>query len=39
MRKEGKALESADENIAELTARAQEFADRHLPVLKALGIA
>ena len=39
MRKDGKTLESADENIAELTAQAQAFADKQLPILKALGIA
>ena len=39
MRKEGKVLESADENIAELTVQAQAFADKQLPILKALGIA
>jgi len=39
MRKEGKTLESADENIAELTTLAQTFADKQLPILKVLGIA
>ena len=37
--KEGKMLESAPENLAELTAQAQTFADKQLPVLKALQIA
>ena len=37
--KEGKAIESADENIAELAEEAQAFNDKHLPLLKALGIA
>jgi hypothetical protein len=37
--KDGKAIESADENIAELAAQAQAFNDKHLPILKALGIA
>ncbi|NVN88817.1 MAG: methyltransferase regulatory domain-containing protein [Rhodopseudomonas sp.] len=37
--KDGKAIESAEENIAELTAQAKVFSDTHLPILKALGIA
>jgi hypothetical protein len=37
--KEGKTLESAEDNIAELTAQAQTFAEKQLPVLRALGIA
>ncbi|PVE05021.1 class I SAM-dependent methyltransferase [Limnohabitans sp. Rim28] len=37
--KEGKTLESAEGNIAELTAQAQTFADKQLPILKALQIA
>jgi SAM-dependent methyltransferase len=37
--KDGNALETAEENIAELTAQAQSFADKQLPILKALGIA
>lgn len=37
--KEGKTLESAEENLAELTAQAQTFAEKQLPVLKVLGIA
>lgn len=37
--KEGKTLETDDENIAELTAQAQIFADKQLPILKALQIA
>ena len=37
--KEGKTLESDDENIAELTGQAQSFSDKQLPILKALGIA
>ncbi len=37
--KEGKMLESPEENIAELTAQAQSFADKQLPILKALQIA
>ena len=37
--KEGKTLETAEDNIAELTAQAQTFAEKQLPVLRALGIA
>jgi SAM-dependent methyltransferase len=37
--KDGRTLESADENLAELTRQAQEFADKRMPVLKALAIA
>jgi hypothetical protein len=37
--KEGKTLETAEDNIAELTDQAQTFAEKQLPVLKALGIA
>jgi SAM-dependent methyltransferase len=37
--KDGKPLESATENIAELTSQAQMFGDKHLPILKALGVA
>ena len=37
--KDGKTLESAAENIAELAVQAQAFNDKHLPILKALGIA
>lgn len=37
--KEGKALESGEENLAELTAQATEFAEKRLPVLQALRIA
>lgn len=36
--KEGKALESAEENIAELTRQATAFAEKRLPILKALQI-
>jgi len=36
--KEGKTLETAEENLAELTALAQTFAEKQLPVLKALQI-
>jgi SAM-dependent methyltransferase len=37
--KEGKALETPEENIAELTSQAQTFAEKVLPILKALQIA
>jgi hypothetical protein len=37
--KEGKALESEAENLAELMAQAQTFVEKQLPILKALGIA
>lgn len=37
--KEGKALETAEANLAELTEQAEAFAKTHLPVLKALQIA
>jgi SAM-dependent methyltransferase len=36
--REGKPMESPEDNIAELTRQAQVFADARLPVLKALGI-
>ena len=37
--KEGKTLETAEENLAELTAQATTFADKQLPILKVLQIA
>jgi hypothetical protein len=37
--KEGKMLQTPDENIAELTQQATKFAAKRLPVLKTLGIA
>jgi hypothetical protein len=37
--KEGKTLESQQEQLAELTAQATEFAQKRLPILKALQIA
>lgn len=37
--KEGKTLEAAEDNLAELTAQAQTFAQKQLPILKALLIA
>ena len=37
--KEGKTLETAEENLTELTAQATSFAEKELPILKALQIA
>jgi SAM-dependent methyltransferase len=37
--KDGKVLESDTENLAELTAQATAFAEKQLPILKALQIA
>ncbi len=37
--KEGQTLETAEDNMAELTAQAQVFAEKQLPILKALQIA
>jgi hypothetical protein len=37
--KDGKALATAEENLAELTAQAAAFGEKHLPILKALQIA
>ena len=36
--KDGKALETAEENLADLTAQAEAFAAKQLPILKALQI-
>ena len=36
--KEGKTLETPEENVAELTTQAEEFATKRLPVLKALQV-
>lgn len=36
--KEGKALDTADDNLAELTRQAMAFAQKRLPILKALQI-
>jgi SAM-dependent methyltransferase len=36
--KDGKALETPEENLADLTAQANSFADDRLPLLKAAGI-
>ena len=37
--KEGKTLGTAEDNVAELTSQAVAFADKQLPILKALQIA
>jgi hypothetical protein len=37
--KEGKPIETAEEQLAELTAQANEFAVKQLPIFKALQIA
>jgi hypothetical protein len=37
--KEGKAIDGAEENLVELTAQATGFAEKRLPILKALQIA
>jgi SAM-dependent methyltransferase len=37
--KEGQPLETPEENLAELAAQATAFAEKQLPILKALGIA
>lgn len=37
--REGKILETAEDNLAELNREAGEFMGRHLPVLEALGVA
>lgn len=37
--KDGKALETAEENLAELTTEAETFATKQLPILKALQMA
>jgi hypothetical protein len=37
--KDSKTLESTEENLAELTAQAQAFSAKQLPILKALQIA
>jgi hypothetical protein len=36
--KDGKAIETAEGNLAELTRQAQEFASKRLPILKALQV-
>ena len=37
--KDGKAVESSEANLAELNRQATEFAEKRLPILKALQIA
>jgi SAM-dependent methyltransferase len=37
--KEGKTIESPEENLQELSKQATDFVDKRLPVLKALGVA
>jgi hypothetical protein len=37
--KEGKMLETPDENLAELSREAEAFAEKRAPILKALGVA
>lgn len=37
--KDGKALDTAEENISQLTEQAMEFAAKQLPILKALKVA
>ena len=36
--KEGKTLETPDENLAELTTQAHDFATKQLPIMKALQV-
>ena len=36
--KDGKTLESAEQNLDEMLKQATDFADKRLPVLKGLGI-
>jgi hypothetical protein len=36
--KDGKVFEAPDENVAELSKQAQEFAEKRAPILKALGV-
>lgn len=36
--KEGKTLETPDENLAELTAQAHDFATKQLPIMRALQV-
>ncbi len=37
--KEGKVIDTAEENLAELNRQATEFAEQRLPILKTLGVA
>ncbi|MEA1053942.1 methyltransferase, partial [Lamprobacter modestohalophilus] len=36
--KEGQPIESAEENLAQLTQQAETFAQQQLPMLRALGV-
>ena len=36
--KDGKAIQSEEENLAELNKQAKEFSEKRLPILKALGV-
>ena len=36
--KEGKTLETDEENLAELNEQAQKFGEKQVPVLRALGV-
>jgi hypothetical protein len=36
--KDGKPLESTEQQVAELTSQATEFANKQLPIMKALQI-
>ncbi len=36
--KEGKQIESVEDNLAELKQQAKLFAEKQLPILKALGV-
>ncbi len=38
MVKEGKTLETDEENLAELKEQGQKFGEKQVPVLKALGV-
>ena len=37
--KQGRALDTPEQNLAELTAQAAELAEKRLPILKALQLA
>jgi len=37
--KDGKALQTPEENLVELRRQAEEFSTKSLPILKALGVA
>jgi hypothetical protein len=38
IKKDGKTLETAEQNLDEILSQATEFADKRLPVLKGLGV-